>query len=31
MFDNSFADQHRFDYSKFSDNKDNEMLASETT
>jgi len=31
MFDNLFADQHRFDYSEFSDNKDDETLASETT
>jgi hypothetical protein len=31
MFDNPFADQYRFDYSEFSDNRDDETLASETT
>jgi hypothetical protein len=28
MFDNPFADQYRFDYSKPSDNEDNDMLNS---
>jgi hypothetical protein len=31
MFDNPFADQHRFDYFEFSDNRDDETRASETT
>jgi hypothetical protein len=31
MFYNPFADQHRFDYSEFSDNRDDETLESETT
>jgi len=29
--DNPFTDQHKFDYSEFSDNRDDETLASETT